>query len=159
MRSRGIGVGAAIAVASCAIVVAGYLGLNPPGFAAGTVAIAFGLAASSIFPALMMGIFSKTMNKQGAIAGMLAGIGITLFYVFAHKGIFFIKGTEFVDAIGGPNFFLGIEPNAFGTIGAIINFVVAFAVKNMTAPVPHDIADMVEQVRIPRGSKAVDGAH
>jgi cation/acetate symporter len=141
------------------IVVAGYLGLNPPGFAAGTVAIAFGLAASSIFPALMMGIFSKTMNKQGAMAGMLAGIGITMLYVFAHKGIFFIKGTEFVNAIGGENFFFGIEPNAFGTIGASVNFVVAFAVKNMTPAVPHDIAEMVEQVRIPRGAKAVDGAH
>jgi len=144
---------------ACSIVVAGILGLHPPGFAAGTVAIAFGLAASSIFPALMMGIFSKTMNKQGAMAGMIAGIGITMFYVFAHKGIFFVKGTEFVDALGGPNFFLGIEPNAFGTIGAIVNFIVAFAVKNMTAPVPDDIADMVEQVRIPRGSKAVDGSH
>ena len=142
-----------------AIIVAGYLGLNPPGFAAGTVAIAFGLAASSIFPALMMGIFSKTMNKQGAIAGMLAGIGITMFYVFAHKGIFFIKGTEFVKSIGGENFFFGIEPNAFGTIGAIVNFAVAFAVKNMTAPVPDDIAAMVEAVRIPRGAKEVDGAH
>jgi cation/acetate symporter len=142
-----------------AIMVAGYLGLNPPGFAAGTVAIAFGLAASSIFPALMMGIFSKTMNKEGAMAGMLAGIGVTMFYVFAHKGIFFIKGTEFVDAIGGQNFFFGIEPNAFGTIGAIVNFAVAFGVKNLTAKVPDDIANMVEQVRIPRGSKAVDGAH
>jgi len=142
-----------------AIVVAGYLGLNPPGFAAGTVAIAFGLAASSIFPALMMGIFSKTMNKQGAVAGMLAGIGITMFYVFAHKGIFFIKGTEFLVGSLGQNFFFGIEPNAFGTIGAIVNFIVAFAVKNMTAPVPEDIAHMVEDVRIPRGSKAVDGAH
>jgi cation/acetate symporter len=141
------------------IVVAGYLGLNPPGFAAGTVALAFGLAASSIFPALMMGIFSKTMNKQGAMAGMLAGIGITMFYVFAHKGLFFIKGTEFTGLIGGANSFFGITPEAFGAIGAIVNFVVAFAVKNMTAPVPHDIAEMVEQVRIPRGSKAVDGAH
>jgi len=144
---------------ACAIVVAGFLGLHPPDFAAGTVAIAFGLAASSIFPALMMGIFSKTMNKQGAIAGMLAGIGITMFYVFAHKGIFFIKGTEYLVGSLGQNFFLGIEPNAFGTIGAIINFIVAFAVKNMTAPVPEHIAKMVEQVRIPRGSKEVDGAH
>jgi len=142
-----------------AIVVAGYLGLNPPGFAAGTVAIAFGLAASSIFPALMMGIFSKTMNKQGAIAGMLAGIGITMFYVFAHKGIFFIKSTIFIDSVGGPNFFFGIEPNAFGAIGAVVNFAVAFAVKNMTEPVPADIAQMVMDVRIPKGSKAVDGAH
>jgi cation/acetate symporter len=145
---------------ACAIVVAGFLGLHPPDFAAGTVAIAFGLAASSIFPALMMGIFSKTMNKQGAMAGMLAGIGITMLYVFAHKGLFFIKGTEFLGLFGGkPNFFLGIEPNAFGTIGAIVNFIVAFAVKNMTEKVPDDIAAMVENVRIPRGSKAVDGSH
>ncbi len=144
---------------ACAIMVAGYLGLNPPGFAAGTVAIAFGLAASSIFPALMMGIFSKTMNKQGAISGMLAGIGVTMFYVFAHKGIFFIKSTTFVDSIGGANFFFGIEPNAFGAIGALVNFAVAFAVKNMTEPVPAEIAQMVIDVRIPKGSKAVDGAH
>ncbi len=144
---------------ACAIVVAGLLGLHPPGFAAGTVAIAFGLAASSIFPALMMGIFSKTMNKEGAMAGMLAGIGVTMFYVFAHKGIFFIKGTEFLVGSLGQNFFFGIEPNAFGTIGAIVNFAVAFAVKNMTAKVPDDIAAMVENVRIPRGAKAVDGAH
>ncbi len=145
---------------ACSIVVAGYLGLNPPGFAAGTVAIAFGLAASSIFPCLMMGIFSKTMNKQGAIAGMLAGIGVTMFYVFAHKGILFIKGTEYLGLFGGkPNFFFGISPNAFGAIGAIVNFAVAFAVKNMTPPVPEDIAQMVEDVRIPRGSKKVDGAH
>ena len=144
---------------ACSIVVAGYLGLNPPDFAAGTVAIAFGLAASSIFPALMMGIFSKTMNKQGAIAGMLAGIGITMFYVFAHKGIFFIKGTGYLVDSLGQNFFLGIEPNAFGAIGAVVNFAVAFAVKNMTPPVPEHIANMVEQVRIPRGSKAVDGTH
>jgi cation/acetate symporter len=140
---------------ACAIVVAGYLGMNPPDFAAGTVAIAFGLAASSIFPALMMGIFSKTMNRQGAIAGMIAGIGVTMLYVFAHKGIFFIKGTEFLGLFGGkPNFFLGIEPNAFGTIGAIVNFIVAFAVKNMTTPVPHDIAEMVESVRYPKGAGA-----
>ncbi|WP_321365820.1 sodium:solute symporter family protein [uncultured Desulfuromusa sp.] len=145
---------------ACSIVVAGYLGLNPPGFAAGTVAIAFGLAASSIFPCLMMGIFSKTMNKQGAISGMLSGLGITMLYVFAHKGIFFIKGTEFLGLFGGKaNFFFGISPNAFGAIGAIVNFAVAFAVKNMTPPVPDDIAQMVEDVRIPRGSKAVDGAH
>ena len=144
---------------ACSIMVAGYLGLNPPGFAAGTVAIAFGLAASSLFPCLMMGIFSKTMNKEGAIAGMLAGLGITMIYVFAHKGIFFVKGTEFVNIFGGANFFFGIEPNAFGAIGAVVNFAVAFAVKNMTAPVPEHIAQMVEDVRIPRGSKAVDGAH
>ncbi|MDA3904427.1 MAG: cation acetate symporter [Desulfuromusa sp.] len=145
---------------ACSIVAAGYLGLNPPGFAAGTVAIAFGLAASSIFPCLMMGIFSKTMNKEGAIAGMLSGLGITMLYVFAHKGLFFIKGTEFLGLFGGKSsFFFGISPNAFGAIGALVNFAVAFAVKNMTPPVPENIAQMVEDVRIPRGSKAVDGAH
>ncbi len=144
---------------ACSICVAGYLGLNPPGFAAGTVAIAFGLAGSSLFPCLMMGIFSKTMNREGAIAGMLAGLAVTMFYVFAHKGIFFIKGTEFVNAIGGPNFFFGISPNAFGAIGAVVNFAAAFAVKNMTSPVPEHIAAMVEDVRIPRGSKESVGGH
>ncbi len=84
-----------------AIVISGYLGLNPPGFAAGTVALAFGIAASSLFPAIMMGIFSKKMNKEGAMAGMLSGLFVTLFYVFAHKGLFFIKGTEYLGLIGG----------------------------------------------------------
>jgi cation/acetate symporter len=142
-----------------AIVLAGYLGLNPPGFAAGTVALAFGIAASSLFPAIMMGIFSKKMNKEGAIAGMLAGLSITLFYVFAHKGIFFIKGTDFVGMIGGPNSFFGITPEAFGAIGALVNFAVAFAVDKVTKEPPEHIQHMVESVRIPRGSKAVDGAH
>jgi cation/acetate symporter len=142
-----------------AIVVAGYLGLNPPGFAAGTVALAFGIAASSLFPAIMMGIFSKKMNKEGAMAGMLAGLFITLFYVFAHKGIFFIKGTDFVDMIGGPNSFFGITPEAFGAIGALVNFIVAFVVDKMTKEPPEHIQAMVENVRIPRGAKAVDGAH
>lgn len=140
---------------ACSIVVAGYLGLNPPDFAAGTVAIAFGLAASSLFPAIMMGIFSKTMNRQGAIAGMAVGIGFTMLYVFAHKGIFFIKGTEFLGLFGGkPNFFFSIEPNAIGGVGAILNFIVAFAVKNMTAKVPDDIAEMVENIRYPKGAGA-----
>ena len=142
-----------------AIVISGYLGLNPPGFAAGTVALAFGIAASSLFPAIMMGIFSKKMNKEGAIAGMLAGLAITLFYVFAHKGIFFIKGTEFVDMIGGADSFFGIKPEAFGAVGALFNFIVAFAVDKVTKEPPEHIQHMVESVRIPRGSKAVDGAH
>ena len=142
-----------------AIVVAGYLGLNPPGFAAGTVALAFGIAASSLFPAIMMGIFSKKMNKEGAIAGMLTGLFVTLFYVFAHKGIFFVKGTEFIDLIGGANSFFGITPEAFGAIGALVNFAVAFAVDKVTKEPPEHIQHMVEAVRIPRGSKAVDGAH
>ena len=142
-----------------AIVIAGYLGLNPPGFAAGTVALAFGIAASSLFPAIMMGIFSKKMNKEGAMAGMLAGLGITLFYVFAHKGIFFVKGTEFIDLIGGANSFFGITPEAFGAVGAIVNFIVAIVVDKVTKEPPEHIQHMVEAVRIPRGSKLVDGAH
>jgi len=140
------------------VLFAAYLGLNPPDFAAGTVAIAFGLAASSLFPALMMGIFSKTMNKEGAIAGMLAGIGFTMIYVFAHKGFFFIPGTEFLGLFGGkPNFIFGIEPNAIGAVGAIINFAAAFIVKNMTQKVPDDIAEMVENIRYPKGSGEARG--
>jgi cation/acetate symporter len=142
-----------------AIVISGWLGLNPPGFAAGTVALAFGIAASSLFPAIMMGIFSKKMNKEGVIAGMLAGLGVTLFYVFAHKGIFFIKGTEYLGLIGGANSFFGITPEAFGAIGALVNFAVAFLVDKMTPEPPEHIQHMVEAVRVPRGAKAVDGAH
>jgi len=142
-----------------AILISGYLGLNPPGFAAGTVALAFGIAASSLFPAIMMGIFSKKMNKEGAIAGMLSGLGITLFYVFAHKGLFFIKGTEYLGLIGGANSFFGIRPEAFGAIGALINFAVAFAVDKVTKEPPEHIQHMVEAVRTPRGSRAVHGAH
>jgi cation/acetate symporter len=141
------------------IVIAGWLGLNPPGFAAGTVALAFGIAASSLFPAIMMGIFSKKMNREGAIAGMLAGLFITLFYVFAHKGIFFVKGTEYVDLIGGANSFFGITPEAFGGVGAMINFIVAFLVDKVTKEPPESIQHLVESVRVPRGAKAVDGAH
>ena len=142
-----------------AILVAGYLGLNPPGFAAGTVALAFGIAASSLFPAIMMGIFSKKMNKEGAIAGMLSGLFITLFYVFAHKGLFFIKGTEYLPVIGGANSFFGITPEAFGAVGAGVNFIVAFLVDKVTKAPPEHIQHMVENVRTPRGSKVVNGAH
>jgi cation/acetate symporter len=143
-----------------AIIVAGWLGLNPPGFAAGTVALAFGIAASTIFPVLMMGIFNKKMNKEGAIAGMIAGLFVTLFYVFAHKGIFFIKGTEFLGLIGGANSFFGITPEAFGTIGALTNFLVAYIVSKMTPACPEHIQHLVEDVRTPRGAaKEVEGAH
>jgi cation/acetate symporter len=141
------------------ILISGYLGLNPPGFAAGTVALAFGIAASSLFPAIMMGIFSKKMNKEGAMAGMLAGLFVTLFYVFAHKGLFFIHGTEYLNLIGGANSFFGITPEAFGAVGALFNFIVAFAVDKMTPEPPEHIQHLVESVRIPRGSRAVDGAH
>ena len=136
-----------------AIAVAGYLGLNPPGFAAGTVALAFGLAASSIFPALMMGIFSKGVTKEGAIAGMVSGIGVTLFYVFQHKGIFFIPGTAFLGDTPA-NWFMGIEPNAFGVVGAIVNFAVAFAVSKVTAAPPETVQELVEHIRVPVGASA-----
>lgn len=136
-----------------AIVVAGYLGLNPPGFAAQTVALAFGLAASSIFPVLMMGIFSKKMNNSGAIAGMLTGITSTLLYIFTYKGWFFIPGTNMLPNTPDAHLF-GISPEAFGTVGAILNFTVAFIVMNMTQPVPAEVEKMVEDIRIPKGSGA-----
>ena len=134
-----------------AILLAGYLGFNPPDFAAGTVALAFGLAASSIFPALMMGIFNKNMNKEGAIAGMVAGLGVTLLYVFQHKGIMFIQSTSFMGDLP-QNWFLGIEPNAFGGIGALINFAVAYGVSKVTAPPPEHIQHIVEDIRVPHGA-------
>jgi cation/acetate symporter len=136
-----------------AILVAGYLGLNPPGFAAQVVALAFGLAASSIFPALMMGIFSTKINNTGAVAGMLAGLLSTLVYIFTYKGWFFVAGTEMLPNTPD-NWFLGIAPEAFGAMGALINFVVAFAVTSMTAPVPKHIEEMVESIRVPKGAGA-----
>ncbi len=144
---------------AAAIFLAGYLGLNPPGFAAGTVALAFGIAASTIFPALMMGIFSKTVSDKGASAGMLAGLFVVLFYVFAHKGIFFIKGTEYLGLIGGANSFFTITPEAFGTVGAIVNFAVAYLVSKMSAPVPQHIQELVESVRVPKGAGSAAAGH
>ena len=141
-------------VMTISILIAGYLGLHPPGFAAGTVALAFGLAASSIFPALMMGIFSKKMSGTAAVAGMCSGIGITMLYVFQHKGIMFIPGTSFLGDMG-PNWFFGISPNAFGVVGAIVNFGVAFAVLQVTGPAPERIQQMVENMRSPGGSATV----
>ncbi|HCM48045.1 MAG TPA: cation acetate symporter [Colwellia sp.] len=135
-------------VMTIAIIVSGYLGLNPPGFAAGTVALAFGLAASSIFPALMMGIFSKKMSGKAAVAGMVSGIGVTMLYVFQHKGIMFIPGTSFLGDMG-KDWFFGISPNAFGSVGALVNFAVAFAVLKVTGPAPAHIQAMVENMRVP----------
>ena len=128
--------------------VAGYFGFNPPDFAAGTVALAFGLAASSIFPALMMGIFSKKVNKEGAIAGMLAGISVTLLYVFQHKGIMFIQSTSFLGTMR-ENWFFGIEPNAFGAVGAFVNFIVAYWTSKKYPGVPSRVKDMVQEIRRP----------
>ena len=134
-----------------AVLGAGYLGLNPPGFAAGTVALAFGLAASSLFPALLLGIFSKRVTREGAVLGMLAGIGVTLAYVFQHKGIMFIPGTSFLGDLP-PNWFLGIEPNAFGVVGAIVNFTVTLTVSRLTAPPPASVQQLVEEIRVPVSS-------
>ena len=139
-----------------AICVAGWLGLNPPGFAAQVVALAFGLAASSIFPALMMGIFSKKVNRTGAIAGMLTGIGSTLLYIFLYKGWFFVKGTApLID--NHAHWFLGINPQSFGAVGALLNFAVAFTVSSMTEPVPEHIQHLVEDIRIPKGAGTATG--
>jgi len=135
-------------IMTISILVAGYLGLNPPGFAAGTVALAFGLAASSIFPAIMMGIFSKKISGTAAIAGMCAGIGVTMMYVFQHKGIMFIPGTSFMGGMD-QNWFMGISPNAFGIVGAVVNFGTAFIVNIFTGDAPQEIQDLVENFRSP----------
>ncbi len=144
-------------IMTLSILVAGYLGLHPPGFAAGTVALAFGLAASSIFPALMMGIFSKKISGTAAIAGMCAGIGVTMLYVFQHKGIMFIPGTAFLGDMK-PNWFFGISPNAFGIIGAVVNFATAFIVGKITGPAPQEIQEMVDNFRSP-GAAGAAHAH
>jgi len=136
-----------------AIIVAGWLGLNPPGFAAQVVALAFGLAASSIFPVLMMGIFDKRANSAGAIAGMLAGLSSTLLYIFWFKGWFFVPGTEML-ANKPENWLLGISPEAFGAVGALINFGVAYIVSHATEPPPEHIQHLVEDIRVPRGAGA-----
>ncbi|MBS8241500.1 cation acetate symporter [Marinobacter lipolyticus] len=134
-----------------AIVVATYLGANPPGFAAQVVALAFGIAAASLFPALMMGIFSKRVNNKGAVAGMLAGLGSTLVYIFIFLGWFFIPGTNNL-ANTPDNWLLGISPLSFGAVGALINFAVAFAVSHATEEPPVEIQELVESVRYPRGA-------
>ena len=136
-----------------AIVVAGYLGMNPPGFAAQVVALAFGLAASSIFPALMMGIFNKNMDNIGAIVGMLTGLLSTLIYIFWFKGWFFIPGTEMA-ANTPDNWFMGISPEAFGAVGAMLNFTAAYLVSKITPPPPEHIQHLVEDIRVPIGSGA-----
>lgn len=144
-----------------AIVVATWLGMNPPGFAAQVVALAFGIAAASIFPALMMGIFSKRVNNKGAIAGMLAGLLSTMVYIFLYLGWFFIPGTA-AFANTPENWLLGsmgygISPLSFGAIGAMINFIVAFAVSSVTAAPPKHIQELVESVRYPKGAGVATG--
>ncbi|MEM9435109.1 MAG: sodium:solute symporter family protein [Pseudomonadota bacterium] len=140
-----------------AIAVATYLGLNPPGFAAQTVALAFGLAAASIFPALMMGIFSTRINNKGAVAGMTVGLLVTLVYIFLHKGWFFIPGTNtFTDA---DPLLLSIKSTSFGAVGAMLNFATAYFVSHATEDTPDEIKELVESVRVPRGAGAAAADH
>lgn len=131
------------------VVMAGYFGINPPGFVAAVVAIAFGLAASSLFPAITMGIFSKKMNKEGAIAGMLAGLLFTTIYIIYFK---FVNPS----ANTSDNWLFGISPEGIGMLGMFINFTVAILVCKVTAATPQSVVDMVESIRFPKGA---GGAH
>ncbi|WNK19649.1 cation acetate symporter [Halomonas piscis] len=150
ITERGEMLAARISMAG-AILLATYLGLNPPGFAAQTVALAFGIAGASLFPALMMGIFSKRINNRGAVAGMLTGLLTTLLYIFTYLGWFFIPETNML-ANTPENWVLGISPQSFGALGAIMNFAVAFAVSSVTAAPPKEIQLLVESVRYPKGA-------
>ena len=130
--------------AATAIAIAGYLGINPPGFVAQVVAFAFGLAAASLFPAILMGIFSKRMNKEGAIAGMLAGLAFTFGYIVYFK---FVAPQ----ANHATNWWFGVSPEGIGSIGALLNFSIAFVVQRFTRPVPNDVRLLVDTIRIPAG--------
>ena len=132
-----------------AVCVAGYFGINPPDFVAATVALAFGLAAASFFPAIILGIFDKRMNMQGAIVGMVLGIVAMLFYMLKFKFDMFGGGSE-------KDWWLGISPEGFGTVAMILNFIIALVVSRMTPAPPEDVQEMVEHIRIPSGAgKAV----
>lgn len=134
--------------AAVAILIAGYLGYNPPGFVAQVVAFAFGLAAASLFPVIIMGIFSKKVNREGAIAGMLTGLVFTMGYIIAYKGVFIAP----LIANTADNWLFGISPEGIGAVGMVLNFVVAFAVSKVTAEPPQHIQDMVEDIRVPKGA-------
>ncbi|WP_070886837.1 sodium:solute symporter family protein [Pseudomonas argentinensis] len=137
---------AARIAAGLAVVIAGLFGIYPPGFVAQVVAFAFGLAAASFFPAIVMGIFYKRMNKEGAIAGMIVGLTFTFAYIIYFK---FINPTATAN-----DWWFGISPEGIGTLGMIFNFVVAFVVSRMTAPPPEHIQHLVEDIRVPRGAGA-----
>ena len=132
--------------AAVAIVIAGYFGIHPPGFVAQVVAFAFGLAASSFFPVILMGIFSKRMNKEGAIAGMITGLTFTASYIVYFK---------FIDPSinSAENWWFGISPEGIGTLGMVFNFLISFLISRVTAPPPQEIKDMVDDIRIPKGAK------
>ena len=131
--------------AAVAIVIAGYFGIHPPGFVAQVVAFAFGLAASSFFPVILMGIFSKRMNKEGAIAGMISGLTFTASYIIYFK---FINPS----INSAENWWFGISPEGIGTLGMVFNFLTSFVVSRVTAPPPQEIKDMVDDIRIPKGA-------
>ena len=134
--------------AAVAICVAGYLGYNPPGFVAQVVAFAFGLAAASLFPAIIMGIFSTRINREGAIAGMLTGLIFTFGYILYFKGIFITPIAENVPE----NWLFGISPEGIGVVGMLLNFAVAFTVSRFTAAPPVHIRELIEDIRVPRGA-------
>ena len=131
--------------AAVSIAIAGYLGSNPPAFVAQVVAFAFGLAASSLFPVILLGIFSTRMNKWGAVAGMLTGLIFTMGYIIYFKGVFIAPMAENVPA----NWFLGISPEGIGTVGMVLNLCVALTVSQFTTPPPAKIRDLVERIRLP----------
>lgn len=131
--------------ATLAVVVAGYFGINPPDFVAATVALAFGLAAASFFPAIVLGIFYKRMNKEGAIAGMITGVLFMLFYMLKFKFDWFGGGTQ-------DDWWFGISPEGFGTMAMLTNFIVAILVSLFTPEPPEDVQEIVENIRIPSGS-------
>ncbi|MDG1760671.1 MAG: cation acetate symporter [Flavobacteriaceae bacterium] len=133
---------AARIAATAAVCLAGYFGINPPGFVAATVALAFGLAASSFFPAILLGIFSKRINKEGAISGMLVGVCFMLFYMLKFKFGWFGGGTK-------ADWWFGISPEGFGTIAMLANFLVTVVVTQFTPEIPKDIKKLIEKIRLP----------
>lgn len=142
--------------AAVAVCIAGYFGINPPGFVAAVVALAFGLAAASFFPAIILGIFYKKMNKEGAISGMVVGMLLMIYYMLKFKFGIFDGGKEVVDSLK-PDWWFGISPEGFGTVAMIANFVVALVVNKFTPEPPHDVQEIVENIRIPSGAgEAVD---
>jgi len=134
--------------AALAVVVAGYFGINPPGFVAAVVALAFGLAAASFFPAIILGIFYKKMNSKGAISGMIVGLCLMLFYMLKFKFGIFDGGKEAVDALND-DWWFGVSPEGFGSIAMLVNFIVAIVVNQFTAEPPEDVQEIVENIRVP----------
>ena len=147
---------AARIAATVAVVIAGYFGIDPPGFVAAVVALAFGLAAASFFPAIVLGIFYKRMNKEGAIAGMIVGITLMLFYMLKFKFGVFDGGKEMVAGLQ-KDWWFGISPEGFGSIAMGVNFVVAIVVNRFTPPPPQYVQDIVENIRIPSGAGEASG--